>query len=112
MAVITLTEGNNDKEIRVRRGDEIVLGLPENASTGYRWHVARSDGLDEKEAGEREAGPLPKGTNPQVGGGGTRKFRFVAKGPGSGRLELKHWREWEGEKSVIARFSVDITVTE
>jgi len=109
MATITLTEANDGKAIRVRQGDEIVLGLPENASTGYRWHVARSDGLDEKEAGERED---PKSPNPQVGGGGRRKFRFVAKGPGSGRLELKHWREWEGDKSVIARFAADITVTQ
>ena len=109
MATITLTEANDGKTIRVRQGDEIVLGLPENATTGYRWHVARSDGLDEKEMGERER---PTGANPQVGSGGTRKFRFVAKGPGSARLELKHWREWEGEKSVIARFAVDITVTE
>jgi hypothetical protein len=27
-------------------------------------------------------------------------------------LELKHWREWEGDKSLIARFAVDITVTQ
>jgi len=108
MATITLTEANDGKAIRVREGDEIVLGLPENATTGYRWHVGRSDGLDEKDTGEREG---PKGPNPQVGGGGTRKFRFVAKSPGSARLELKHWREWEGDKSVIARFAVDITVT-
>jgi inhibitor of cysteine peptidase len=110
MATITLTEGNDGKAIRVRQGDEIVLELPQNASNGYRWHIARADGLDKK--GEREAGPLPKDPNPQVGGGGTREFRFVAKGPGSARLELKHWREWEGDKSVIARFAVDITVTE
>jgi inhibitor of cysteine peptidase len=112
MATITLTEGNDGKAIRVRQGDEIVVGLPENASGGYRWQVARSDGLDEKKTDEREAGPRPKDPNPQVGSGGTRKFRFVAKGPASGRLELKHWREWEGDKSVIARFAVDITVTQ
>ena len=106
MATITLTDANDGKAIRVKEGDEIVLGLPENASTGYRWHVARSDGLDEQDTGARSAGP-----DPQVGSGGTRKFRLVAKGPGSARLELKHWREWEGDKSVIGRFGVDITVT-
>ena len=109
MATITLSEADDGKAIKVRRGDEIVLGLNENATTGYRWHVARSDGLDEKEAGERED---PKSPNPQVGSGGTRKFRFVAKDAGPARLELKHLREWEGDKSVIARFSVDITVTQ
>ena len=106
MATITLTEANDGKAIRVHEGDEIVLGLTENASSGYRWHVARSDGLDETDAGARTTGP-----NPQAGSGGIRKFRFVAKDPGSARLELKHWREWEGDKSVIARFAVDITVT-
>jgi inhibitor of cysteine peptidase len=109
MATITLTEANDGKAVRVRQGDEIVVGLPENASGGYRWHVARSDGLDEKEISERER---PKDPNPQVGSGGSRQFRFVAKGPGAARLELKHWREWEGDKSLIARFAVDITVTQ
>jgi len=109
MATIKLTEANDGKAIRVREGDEIVLELPQNASGGYRWHIARADGLDEKEIGEPER---PKGPNPQVGSGGTRKFRFVAKSPGNARLELKHWREWEGDKSVLARFGVDITVTQ
>ena len=108
MATITLTEANDGKAIRVREGDEIVLELPQNASGGYRWHIARADGLDEK-ADEREGTKAP---NPQVGSGGTRKFRFVAKSPGNARLELKHWREWEGDKSVLARFGVDITVTQ
>jgi inhibitor of cysteine peptidase len=107
MAVITLTDANNGEVIRVRQGDEIVLGLPENASTGYRWHVARADGLDEKEMTGAEAAP-----SRQPGSGGVRKFRFAPKAPGSARLELIHWRHWEGEKSVIARFAVDIVVTE
>jgi inhibitor of cysteine peptidase len=93
--------------IRARQGDEIVLGLPENASTGYRWHVAHADGLDEKETAGDEAGP-----SRQPGSGGIRKFRFAAKAAGSARLELVHWRHWEGEKSVIARFAVGIVVTE
>ena len=55
MATITLTEANDGKAIRVREGDEIVLELPQNASGGYRWHIARADGLDEKERRTRGA---------------------------------------------------------
>ena len=112
MAEITLTDANNGEVIRVRQGDEITLGLPENATTGLP--LARRTGRRARREGARCARgvPRPAGSSPQLGSGGIRKFRFVAKASGTARLELKHWREWEGEKSVIARFAVDITVTE
>jgi inhibitor of cysteine peptidase len=45
-----------------------------------------------------------------VGGGGQRTFTFVAQKPGSVTLQLKLWREWEGDSSVTERFGVTINV--
>jgi inhibitor of cysteine peptidase len=111
MAAVTLTNANNGESIEVRQGDEIVLRLPENPTTGYRWHVDRADGIVEQEIAQQEVTPPPSDPNTQFGRGGVREFRFRAQVPGSGRLELKHWREWEGEGSVTKRFAVDIIVT-
>ena len=85
-------------------GDEIVVRVPETAATGYRWHVERSEGLVE------QGDSYDVGANAPPGAGGIREFRFRATAPTTARLELKHWREWEGEKSVTERLSAEITV--
>lgn len=33
-----------DGEVRVALGDDVVVRLPENATTGYRWQVETLDG--------------------------------------------------------------------
>jgi inhibitor of cysteine peptidase len=104
MAAITLTKANNGESIECRQGDEIILRLPENPTTGYRWHIVRADGLVQETDLYR---PDP---NPQFGSGGVREFRFRATAPGKGRLELKYWRVWEGDKSILERFAIDIKI--
>jgi inhibitor of cysteine peptidase len=107
MSAVVLTKANNGESIKVQLGDEIVLRLAENATTGYRWHIVRAEGLveDETQQPGHSAAPDP---NPFIGGGGLREFRFRPSVAGSGRLELKYWREWEGDSSVADRFSVDL----
>jgi inhibitor of cysteine peptidase len=104
MATITLTNASNGESIKCRQDDEIILRLSENPTTGYRWHIVRADGLVQEADAYR---PPP---DPQFGSGGVREFRFRAKVTGEGRLELKRWREWEGEKSVLERFAIDIKI--
>ena len=105
MAAITLTIANNGESIECRQGDEINLRLPENPTTGYRWRIVQVDGI------VQEADSYRPDPNPQLGSGGIREFRFRVNAVGQGRLELKHWREWEGEKSVRERYGVDIKIT-
>ena len=109
MAVVSLTRANNGQSIEVRQGDEIILRLPENPTAGYGWHVDRADRLDQ-EMSEHTTGSDQTDPNPRFGKGGVREFRFRAKEPGAGRLDLKHWREWEGERSVTDRFGLDIGI--
>ena len=112
MPTITLTNADNGRTIEAREGDEIVLQLPENPTTGYRWHVDRVEGALEPEAESRlpEAAPSPPDPNVQFGRGGVRELRFRAVAPGTARLELKHWQAWEGERSVVERFALDVTL--
>jgi len=112
VSTITVTEANNGQAIAVRQDDAIDLGLHENATTGFRWQVVQADGLVEEPAPE-EAHParVPE-RPPLVGAGGIRSFRFRARTPGTGRLELKLWRAFEGESSVLTRFVVDVTISD
>ncbi len=106
MSKITLTEADKGKFIEVHKGDEIVIQLKENPTTGYRWAVDKTDNtvLALQNLG---FSPTP-GTG--IGGGGTRTFTFIVKQPGTVQLQLKLWREWQGDSSIIDRYDVTLRV--
>jgi inhibitor of cysteine peptidase len=101
----TVTAADTGSVIEARAGDEIVVRLSENATTGYRWQIDRVEGPLEP-AGDSYELSAPG----SIGGGGVHEFRFRATAAGTARLTLKHWRSWEGEASVTERFSLDIVI--
>lgn len=114
MAAIEVTAADDGRKIAATPGDEIVVVLPENATTGFRWQVDRSEGvLRLVSDGYRQAAE-PEGHEPVFGRGGLREFRFEVTGPGTSTLSLKHWQEWEGDRSVTERvaFVIDAARTD
>jgi len=103
MALINLTAAQNQALVKARQGDEIVLRLPENPTTGFRWHLEET-GENLKLIGDS----FELAQSPQIGQGGFRIFRFRVRAATPGRIKLKHWQEWEGDVSVTERFSVQI----
>lgn len=100
-----LTEADNGKTIELPVGDEVVLLLPENAATGYRWAVDAPDGnLVEVKEGEYLA------TSDAVGSGGEARWIVRAKAAGATQVKLKRWRHWEGERSVVERFEFTLRI--
>jgi inhibitor of cysteine peptidase len=99
--MLSLVETDNDRTVDVRVGDVVRITLPENASTGYRWTIDRYD-EDIVEA----LGSEPRYQSSAVGSGGEIAVTFKAKKAGTGEIALKHWRHWEGDRSVIGRFRV------
>lgn len=113
MSTIVLTDSDGDRSIEAHPGDEIVVRLPENPTTGFRWQVDQEGGiLDQVGDGYIEAEPVPPDAEPVFGRGSLRELRFRARAPGVARLELKNLRAWEGEGSMIGRFATDIVVSE
>lgn len=110
MSTVTLTDDDNRKEVEIQQGDEIVLRLPENPTTGYRWHIDRANSILVQEGDSYVPVPPP---DPEIsfGRGGVREFRFRGTAPGTARLDLKLWQEWEGEGSVTERFGVGIRIS-
>ena len=104
--MLLLVEKDNDRTLAIHPGETVQISLPENATTGYRWEIERYDeDLIKLLAAE------PCYTDNAVGSGGVVAFTFQGKNPGSGEIVLKHWRSWEGESSVIARFRIRLNVT-
>lgn len=95
--------------VRASVGDEIVVRLRENRTTGYRWVLEALDdevvsaGGDGYEPDDRHVG--------NVGGGGWRAFRFEAARPGRTVLRLARRRPWEGTRPGENRFEVTVDVS-
>ncbi len=98
-----LTELDNDRTVDLKVGDTLRITLPENATTGYRWAIDRLD-----EAIIEAVGSEANYAGGAVGSAGEAAFIFKVKKPGRGEIALKYWRHFEGDKSVIKRFRVQL----
>jgi len=106
VALFEMTLENDGESLTCRQGDEIAISLDENPTTGFRWAF---DALDAAilELIDAEF----EGREPIVPGrGGERHFLLRVLQAGSTDLQLKEWREWEGDESVIRRFSLALVV--
>ena len=104
--MLLLVEKDNDRTLDIHPGETIQISLPENATTGYRWEIDRYD-----EDVLKLLAAEPCYTANAVGSGGVVAFTFQGKKTGAGEIALKHWRSWEGDSSVIARFRIRLNVT-
>jgi len=100
-----LTETDNGTTVESHVGEEVVLRLPENASTGYRWAV---EAVDTNLVDVQEGEYLPMSN--AVGGGGEAQWIVRAKATGVTLIKLRRWRRWEGESSVRERFEFTIRI--
>ncbi len=95
------------ERVEAEVGDEFVVVLRENLSSGFRWELAAEPDptvlrlvLDEYEASETDA----------VGDGGRRYLRLRAVGDGITTLRLRHVRPWEEPPAPIDEVDVDVDV--
>ncbi len=106
MAESVMTQAHNGQSAHLKAGDVLTVKLPESPTTGYRWAVDRLDGSVLKQAGS----DYQAGAGSGLGGGGTRSFWFVPSQAGIAQVELKLWREWEGDRSVTQRYRLQVHV--
>ena len=105
---LNLTEQDNGGQISARAGEEVILRLPENLTTGFRWEVeAANPRILELASATHESS-----RSAALGASGQALFRFRVIGAGSGKLSLKYWRQWEGDASIVKRFVVTVQARE
>jgi inhibitor of cysteine peptidase len=107
-AGVTLTDEDNASTVSVALGDEIVIRLESNITTGYEWEVAEVNQAVLTYLGSEYEAP---DTN-LVGAGGIQVLRFEATSPGESTIALKYWRPFEGDSSIVNEFVVTATVPE
>jgi inhibitor of cysteine peptidase len=106
--MLNLTRADNGKFITMQVNDLLGVSLDENPTTGFQWALDSGGGDWVK----LQASEYITAAGSGVGGGGQRVLTFKAQRAGTGRLQLKLWREWEGEPSIVERFTVTLQVRE
>jgi inhibitor of cysteine peptidase len=108
MTTITLTGAAHGTTVETRAGDTIVVRLDENPSTGYKWALEKR----QADVVALQRAEYARAPSSGVGGDGQRILTFKAKQAGIAALQLKLWRAWEGDTSIIERFTVTFHVQE
>lgn len=106
MSTLFLTQTNANQTVELAVGDLLSITLPENPTTGYRWAIQTIDDRLLELQTSTYAPALTTG----MGGGGQHCFVFQAKAVGTSLLELKEWRDWEGDASILKRFAVTVEI--
>ncbi len=112
-----VTEADNGKTINLENGEIFYLRLPENPSTGYRWELSLTQGLNvnlgpDNIPGEYYPPEQPEGVEqPLVGAGGVRLWEIKAVAEGSQLVTGVYKRPWENATGEEDNFTLNVEVT-
>ncbi|MDO9711336.1 protease inhibitor I42 family protein [Paracraurococcus lichenis] len=100
----SLDERANGDTVTITPGARLVLALPENPTTGYRWRLLAA-GAPVLQLLDQGFTPGP----PRPGAGGTHHWAWQAAQPGEAALRLDHARSW-GEEPPVRQFTLTVRV--
>jgi TolB protein len=104
----TFGEAQNGQNVTVPEGNEVIVRLPENPTTGYSWNVTVSPGL--AVTGDRYE---PNSTSGMLlGGGGIHTWSLVPEHPGIFTFSGIYMRPWENVTGTEERYTLTITTVE
>ena len=105
---VVIQDQQSDCPLSLSPGQPLVLTLPSNPTTGFRW-VMRENGAPVLQLLGPEVYSTPEEAG-VVGSAGVSTWRFRAVARGDGRLSLDYRRPWENgvaaEKSFDCRLQV------
>lgn len=94
--------------LTLNRGQQLILSLPSNPTTGFRWEV-RDDAAKVLQSLGPEVYSNPEDAG-LVGAGGISTWRFTAREPGEGRLLLTYQQPWEPNVPPAETFECELRV--
>lgn len=103
MAQHLLTPAQHGSALRAALGDDVLLRLPENPTTGYRWVFSLPAGLSQVADDYAAAGSAP-------GSGGERVLHLRAAAPGQHVVTAVLNRAWDTGAAPQGSFSATVEV--
>ena len=107
--VVTLDDADDCSPLKLTQGQELVLTLPSNPTTGFRWELRNPAASVLKRLGP-EVYSNSEEDSGLVGSGGESTWRFRVAASGDDRLELVYRRPWEKDAEPAESFSCTIQV--
>ena len=104
---ITVTEQDSGKTIEIAVGQKMLVQLPSNPTTGYRWSVLGNPAPLKFVKSDYATDPRAAG---RIGTEGVQTLRFTAKSSGKVELKLGYIRPWEKDVPAAKTFSVTLVV--
>jgi inhibitor of cysteine peptidase len=101
--MLKFDEHSNGNEIQLHIGEEFLITLPENPTTGFRWNPLSS--------GEPACTLLDNSFNPfgsTPGNGGSHSWHFQAVKEGSSKIEYAYRRSWEQDRPPAQVFTLSV----
>jgi inhibitor of cysteine peptidase len=107
---VAIHQIDNGRTVEVKKGENLVVALPSNPSTGYRWHVT---GTPRSFGHPATTEFLPGATPRALGAGGTEQFTWKTSGMfpkvgDSGQVTMVYSRGEQGEPSQTFTFTVKV----
>lgn len=94
--------------LSLRSGQQVILTLPSNPTTGFRW-VLRDGASDLLDSLGPEVYSNPEDAG-LIGSAGQSTWRFQARQTGAGHLLLTYQRPWETEVAPAKTFDCPLRV--
>ena len=107
-APLNVTDANSGDSVALARNQQLVVRLPSNPTTGYRWALAHQS----TPVLEPEGAPTYEKGAGAEGASGTETWRFAPTQAGEGTLRLEYRRLWEADAAPARVVSYKVTVRE
>ncbi len=91
---IELTAADSGSTLSLRPGDEVVVTLESNATTGFDWQLETDPATEVLDLVDSE---YVAPDTELVGAGGEEVWRFVATGEGTTHVAMRYARSFSGE---------------
>ncbi|MBS1195493.1 MAG: protease inhibitor family protein [Actinobacteria bacterium] len=104
--VLRLDAADDGTVVELAVGEEIVLRLEGNPTTGYEWQATAPNPAVLAQAGE----PEYESSSNDDGSGGIYTFRFAAVGPGRTTVLLHYFPSWEEPTEASETFTFTAVV--
>ncbi len=96
---------NPNQTIEVKVGQEFIIALESNPTTGYSWQAEFDDSVLKLVESKYERTPAEEG---MVGVGGTQSFEFQALKEGKAEVTMIYKRSWEESPIESKVFTINI----
>jgi predicted secreted protein len=106
----TIGKPDAGSTVRLSAGEEVVVRLPSNPSTGYRWSLASEPAQPIVAISATPAYKRDPGAGQRAGAPGTETWRLFAFRPGTQQVSFEYRRSWERDPAPADTFAFTVEV--